>query len=229
MLQGNTYDYDRRGWQKTPFGNWSMTDAFYIIFFFPVGVWRYASDIFSSDCSRLQTGNMKWLYWSLMAVSPQWPTEQWSTPPFSRRYWRHLLRISTLSLSSSMPTSHFGTGNLLRYARSTLTIQLAEKIGYKPLMGAIEKELLEFLNGRDVTPAKRNGKGDAKPVKSSRMGRVERPGPGASCEEMMDYRRYLMSGQSMTYHSLDFWCLMFCCIRLRVLGRRRHVGTWIWR
>ena len=45
---------------------------------------------------------------------------------------------------------------------------------------------------------------------SCRIGRVvERPGPGASHDEIIEYRRYLMSEHGITCHFHDSWCLMF--------------------
>jgi hypothetical protein len=87
-----------------------------------------------------------------------------------------------------------------------LTVRLVEKIFFKPLVGALDKKFLDLHNYR-VAVALRDEEGKAG---ASRLGRVvERPGPGASHEEMTEYHRYLMSGQGMQFFHFIYFVLCF--------------------
>jgi hypothetical protein len=105
-----------------------------------------------------------------------------------------------------------------------LTIKLAEKIYFQPLVERIEEEIERIRNAHAAIQAAKDADGDVRmgsmdefgaktsnktitrkdARKFSRTGRaVERPGPGASHEEIIEYRQYLMSGRGMTSHFLD--------------------------
>jgi hypothetical protein len=108
-----------------------------------------------------------------------------------------------------------------------LTIKLAEKIYFQPLVDEIEEEMERNRNARNVAiQAAKDADGDVRmgsmkgfgaktsnkdkiitqkdARKFSRTGRVvERPGPGASHDEIIEYRQYLMSGRGMTFHFLN--------------------------
>ncbi len=102
-----------------------------------------------------------------------------------------------------------------------LTISLVEKIYFQPLVYEIEMETEEIRvqfakdaegdvrmgsvdKFRAKTSIDKNKSINLKDAgKSSRSGRVvERPGPGASHDKVIEYRQYLMSGQGMTTHFL---------------------------
>jgi hypothetical protein len=112
-----------------------------------------------------------------------------------------------------------------------LTRELAEKIYFKPLVQKIEKRIAEYvaptksgdedvhMEGGDEFGAQTSKDNDETVTrknvgKFSRLGRVvERPGPGASYEEMIEYRKYLMSGRGMAFQFSEFMALCLC-IRL---------------
>jgi hypothetical protein len=93
-----------------------------------------------------------------------------------------------------------------------LTLDLVEKIYFQPIVDEIEKERKELrvslakdaeeevhMGSVDELGAKTSDDRDRtitrKAEKSSRTGRVvERPGPGASHDKIIEYRQYLMSG-----------------------------------
>jgi len=65
-----------------------------------------------------------------------------------------------------------------------LTVQLVEKIFFKPLVDALDKELLDLHNYHVAVALQGDEEGKAG---ASRLGRVvERPGSGPSHEEMTD-------------------------------------------
>jgi hypothetical protein len=109
-----------------------------------------------------------------------------------------------------------------------LTIKLAEKIYFQPLVDEIEEEIersrsvrnIAIQAAKDAARDVRMGSMDEFGAKTSndkdknitrkdarkfsRTGRVvERPGPGASHGEIIEYRRYLMSGRDMPSYFLD--------------------------
>ena len=106
-----------------------------------------------------------------------------------------------------------------------LTIKLAEKIYFQPLVNEIEEEMERNRNARNVAiQAAKDADGDVRmnefgattsndrnktmtrkdARKFSRTGQViNKPGPGASHDEIIEYRQYLMSGRGMSSHCLN--------------------------
>ena len=73
-----------------------------------------------------------------------------------------------------------------------LTMSLIKKIYFEPLVAEIELELVQMGNLDNHTTARKDS------AKFSRTRRVVgKPGPGASHDEIIQYRQYLMSGRGM--------------------------------
>ena len=113
-----------------------------------------------------------------------------------------------------------------------LTIKLADKIYFQPLVDQIEDEIEKIRSGRivavecaketqtqeevhmeDESTTEKADDDEEKPITNkeaarfSRTGRlVKKPGPGASHEETIDYFQYLMSGRGMFFFSIGFSC-----------------------